>query len=385
MTRRARAPRTPVRYSGGARLLGRGAQLARAYLGAGCGGRCRGRPASASDEDRGQSGRRPQAECQRRAACRPAFEEGDRPQQRSARPRRQQLPDGAEWLWQQLGCAGDAGERVAQQHHQQGAEPDPGRADQCGKPGHGGADGQHGEPERPGLGPPVARDRPEPAVREGCGGDPDERGDADQRPGGPAAAQSQHRDGGSGGDTRDRQRQDARAERAAARIPGRSRHGIGDLHLAAYQGPGGDGFAEQLGHHRARRRGGQQLRPLRCDHDRAVYDPVLDGGAGRDPVIEAVDLEGTPVLLELLLEPVGGRCGARDAQRKVSWRDPGGGPGEGPERDGHHHGDQEDDRHHAAVRSGGHGGPRFKEKDRSFYGRSHCPPVWRLVKKERSF
>ena len=33
----------------------------------------------------------------------------------------------------------------------------------------------------------------------------------------------------------------------------------------------------------------------------------------------------------------------------------------------------------------GHGGPRFKEKDRSFYGRSHCPPVRCLVKKERSF
>ncbi|MEN8654226.1 TetR family transcriptional regulator C-terminal domain-containing protein [Streptomyces sp. 21So2-11] len=68
---------------------------------------------------------------------------------------------------------------------------------------------------------------------------------------------------------------------AAAWVPGGGGGHIREPHLCAGRGLSGHCLAQQLGHHGARGGGGQQLGPLRGDDHRAVYDLVLDGGAGR--------------------------------------------------------------------------------------------------------
>ncbi len=140
------------------------------------------------------------------------------------------------------------------------------------------------------------------------------------------------------------------------------------------------------------------MRPPRADDDGSVYGPVLDGGAGGGLVGEAVHLEGPLALLEALLHPLGGRRRARHSHREVTWRDPGGGPGERPEGEDRHQGDEQGDRHRAAVGCGGHEGASIRGATGAGRRGSHLkegsfvlrpgPTVGiarSIVKKERSF
>ncbi|WP_327120962.1 ABC transporter permease [Streptomyces sp. NBC_01341] len=117
----------------------------------------------------------------------------------AASPVVSQLPTGAV----AASAPGGAGERIAQQHHQQCPQADARGAQQGGEPRHRRADRHHGEPDDARLRPPVAGDHAEPAV--GHGG--------------------RH------------EREGARAERAAAGVGVRRGDDIGDRHAGVTSAP----------------------------------------------------------------------------------------------------------------------------------------------------
>ena len=181
-----------------------------------------------------------------------------------------------------------------------------------------------------------------------------------------------------GGDTGQGQRQDARAECGAARIGPGCGDDIGDRYRRARGGRRLDGLGQQLGDDGARRGRGQQLRALPGDDDGAVYDPVLDGGAGRGLVGVTVDLEGALALFEPALQLVGAGAAPATPTGRSRGAIRAAGQANAQRLSVTISGTRRTTATAAAVWArAGHRADcrvRFKEKDRSFYGCGHCLP-----------
>ena len=135
----------------------------------------------------------PSRRARERRAPTGAVEEPGAAQQVPARAGREQLAEAADRLREQLGRGGDAGERVADEHHRERRDRRARRAEQGLRARHGGADRAHGEGEDARVGPRVALDDVEPAVDDRRAGEADEdRGGRDE----PRAAERRSRRAG---------------------------------------------------------------------------------------------------------------------------------------------------------------------------------------------
>jgi hypothetical protein len=237
---------------------------------------------------------------------------------------------------QQLGCRGQARQRVAQEHDGGRAEREPRRAGHGLQPQEDECGGRDAEGDDAGDRPPGAGDRAEPRPEHGRGHHAAGDRHAERRSD-PQSCAGQQSPGQRGdGDAADREGQGAGGQARSARVGLRRRDDVLHRDGRARRGAqAGRDLLQRLCDHGAAGGGDEDPGPVGADHDGPVDVAVLDGLERRRLVGDGADVERAGLPSGECLGELGRhRRGTGNGDREVAGVGADGGPGEGRQQHG---------------------------------------------------